>query len=110
MIIAHTLGLWFIYIVVMRLKRAEVALRKRGGTVLFLAKLLAAAGLLLDVLYNVTWGSLMFLQWPHWSRLTLTARLKYLQRGGGRWKWQGDLADFVCTKMLDPYDPRGKHC
>ena len=60
-----------------------------------------------DVVFNVTYGSIVFMQWPHWKRLTLTARLKYIlhyQKMGWRWK----LADKVCRRLIEPWDPN--HC
>lgn len=60
-----------------------------------------------DIVLNIVYGSIVFMQLPHWKRLTLTARLKYIlykQEMGWRWK----LADFVCRRMIEPWDYN--HC
>lgn len=69
--------------------------------------------LILDVLFNVTVGSLVFLELPEIRRLTFTARCK-------KWKihdtefnsplvrWRAKVARYVCESWLNPGDPG--HC
>lgn len=61
--------------------------------------------ILADFLYNVTWGSILFLKYP--QDLLFTKRLDRMLRGGG---WRKRLAGYFCRTLLDPYDPDGKHC
>lgn len=105
MLLMHTFGLWFIYIFVMYLKRQRAKLEAAGGWRLAAAWAVVAVAWVLDVLYNITWGSLIFLQPPHPARLTFTARLKYCKRLGG---WRAALAAWMCARLLNPYDPG--HC
>ena len=108
MILIHTFGLWFIYRAAMWLKRLAADLRRRGGLALLLAGLFVALAYLLDTAYQLTWGTLMFLDPPR--ELTFTARLKRYRRGGGYAVFQLRLADWFCETLLNPYDPSGKHC
>ncbi len=62
-------------------------------------------GYLYDVLYNYTWGSLMFWQFPRKGEPTFTARLKRTVFDNG---WRGTVARFVCRYLVEPNDE--KHC
>lgn len=105
MFLIHTFGLWVIYVFVMYLKRKRDYLRARGGWRLILGYIVAVTGWVLDVLYNIVWGSVIFLQLPHYSRLTFTARLKYNKTRPG---WRNRLAIWFCETLLNPYD--SGHC
>ena len=108
MILIHTLGLWFIYRIVMWLKQGAAALRRRGGPALVLAGLFVAMAYLLDMAYQLTWGTILFLDFPR--ELTFTARLKRYRQGGGYAVFQRRFAGWFCETLLNPYDPSGKHC
>lgn len=62
-----------------------------------------AALYLVDVAFNVTAGSVLFLRVPH--ELTFTKRCDESLPDPG---WRGKLARFVCSKFLNPFDP--DHC
>ena len=66
----------------------------------------AAAFLLLDVLVNLTIGSLLFLERPRWW--TLSERLHYHATRDHGWKTY--LAAWLCKNLLNPFDPDGHHC
>lgn len=61
--------------------------------------------LLFDIAFNVTLGSLIFLELPEIRRLTFTARCKKHMNDPG---WRGAVARFVCHGWLNPGDPG--HC
>ena len=62
--------------------------------------------LIVDVAYNVTYGTILFLEPPHLRRLTLTARLKHIlhsdEHSTGSWRYK--LALFMCMYMIEPWD------
>lgn len=69
------------------------------------AWLILCIGYALDVLFNVTVGTLMFLELPNVRRLTFTARCSaHLQTQG----WRGDRARWVCFGWLNPFE--AGHC
>lgn len=63
------------------------------------------AGLVVDVLFNLTWGTLMFLELPRELLYTSRVSRHYAKRS-----WRGALARWVCRELLDPLDPTGRHC
>jgi hypothetical protein len=71
-------------------------------------------GLLADILHNYTFSVLICLGLPPRGALTITARLQYYRENlipmTWRQRWQQRVATFVCERMLNRYDPDGKHC
>lgn len=104
MALAALYGLWALYIIVMALQRA-----RRAGTLSRAAFALGAplivAGVLLDVLVNMVLMTALLLEWPR--EWLVTARLK---RHCGADTWRGAVARWVCHKLLDAFDPDGRHC
>ena len=94
---------WVGYLAVMNLmeNRAKLTL----ATKLF-AYPLAAAGLVLDAVSNLLIGTVLFLEPPH--EILLTKRLQR-QIETGR-PWRANLAHWLCSNLLDPFDSRGYHC
>lgn len=98
--------LWLFYLAIMNLKRA-----KDAGTMTPVARVLgygiAVPGLILDVIVNVTVGTVLFLDAPHLSRLTLSARMSwYYNNDTG---WRRDLSEWFARSLLNTYDPSGEH-
>jgi hypothetical protein len=95
---------WGFYLSIMHLKSARDQGRLTVG-----ARILGypwlVVGLVVDVLFNLIVGSIMFLEPPR--ELLFTSRVSRLndQRG-----WRGALARWVCKELLDPFDPAGRHC
>lgn len=102
---------WERYLAVMALKRARdrdkltLASRVFGYPV-------AARAVVTDALYNVTLGALPFIvlgnplgalprEWLFTDRLE-----RHIREGGPR----GRLAHWMCRRLLDDFDPDGKHC
>lgn len=99
-----TFLLWFYYVMVMGMQAARDAGRIPSDMVR-LCWIVAYVGLVYDVLYNVTIGTVFFLDLPREG--TLTYRLIRYKKEGG---WRGRLAEYICAKMLDPFAPSGCHC
>lgn len=99
-------ALWFFYLAVMNLKRAQDA-----GTLskpaLVLGMPLLIVGLVIDLIVNVCVASVALLEMPR--ELTVTDRLSRLIRTR-RDTWRGKSACWFCEKFLDAFDPSGRHC
>lgn len=105
-----TFLLWILFVNVMRLAKAVDTMPAPQKA---LAYIFGYFGFLYDVLYNVTIGSIMFWQLPHYKRLTLSARLQYILSTDYlpeffRPTWRYDLAHFFCAHLIEPWD-KG-HC
>ena len=103
--VAALYALWLFYLAVMNLKRA-----KDAGTLpraaLWAGYPILFAGLLLDLLVNVFFASLVFWDWP--QELTLTARLKRYVRADPQ-SWRAKAAQWFALHFLDTFDPSGRH-
>jgi hypothetical protein len=98
-------ALWILFLADMALSRAEKDghlhhhAAKLGRPVQYLA-------LLLNVLLNFTLVPLVMLDWPR--EFTVSAHLSRLIATGNRYqRW---LSGWICTVMLDCFDPSGTHC
>lgn len=96
--------LFLLYIVVMGLYRAHLQ-KRLGRTLKVLGAPVLMVGALMDVLVNLTLATIVFLDIPR--ELMLTMRLQRYMRGGG---WRRSWANWLCAKLLDPFDPSGSHC
>jgi hypothetical protein len=97
--------LWVFYLAVMNLKRAGDAgqltktAKIMGFPVLFV-------GLLIDFLVNIFVASFIFLELP--QETLVTARLARHIKGPDSWRKK--VAKWICSTLLDSFDPSGKHC
>ena len=96
---------WIFYLAVMNLKRHRAQLHP-------IAKIhaypLLFIGLIFDFLVNVVVGTILFLDLP--QETLLTGRLKRYHRIAYENTWRAQLADWICTHLLDQFDPDGDHC
>ena len=98
-------ALWIFYVAVMHLKRA-----RDNGTLsrpaLYLGYPVLMAGYVLDVFVQVVVASVLFIDPPRdW---TLTGRLKrYIAGPEG---WREKVAVWMCSHLLNAFDPDGRHC
>lgn len=104
MIYTSTIGLWLFFIVFAELKnkvyREDMEWYKKYPLLAF-----GVLFLIGDVFYNITMGSILFLDPPRKDRLTLTARLRgYLKEPDS---WRRKIALFMCKYMI-PWDYN--HC
>ena len=103
-ILVSTWFSWGIYLTIMHLKtlrdqnKLTPAAKVLGYPWVFIF-------LFMDVAYNIVIGSIIFLELPH--EWLFTARVSRLNDGDN---WRGKLARYLCTQLLDPFDPAGKHC
>lgn len=93
---------WIHYLAIMNLSRNQ---RKLMPFAKFWAYNALAIGYPLDVLFNIFFGTIFFLELP--KELLFTARC---DRHLNDKDWRGRNARFFCQNMLDPFDPKGTHC
>ena len=96
---------WGLYVLVMGLYRAKLnnqltsAMKILGFPYLLI-------GYVFDVVCNLTIACIIFLEFP--KEILVTGRLiRHLDSKDG---WRYDLSKWICNNLLDPLDPRGKHC
>jgi hypothetical protein len=63
-------------------------------------------GAIVDVYVNL-WASILFLQFPHYKCLFLSARMDDLIRNGTGWR--KSLALWIVGTLLEPFDKSGQH-
>lgn len=96
---------WGMFVLVMGLYRAYLNKRLTPFTKGLAAPFLVVATLM-DIACNVTLASVIFLEAPH--EMMVTQRLKrHIIFDSG---WRNKLARWVCSVLLDPFDPTGHHC
>lgn len=99
---------WAFYLSAMQLKTARDQGKLTPASKVFGYPFIYAF-VVLDVLFNLTIGTLFFLELPKIfdNEWYFTSRVSRLNK---RQDWRGKLARFFCTQLLDPFDPAGKHC
>jgi hypothetical protein len=101
-------GLFYItfalYLTMMHLKSARDHGKLTTASKFFGYPLLII-GLIVDVIFNVVAGTIMFIEIP--KEFLFTTRVSRLNDGTD---WRGKLANWFCEQLLDPFDPAGKHC
>lgn len=82
-------------------RELNLALRILGAPVL-------AVGILMDVAANATLAWLLFMEPPReWM---VTTRLRRYIRTPSEAAWRRAMANWTCDYLLNPFDPRGRHC
>lgn len=93
---------WLYFLAVMNLDRKKDELTLPAKV---FAWPIFIVGFALDVSFNLTVGTLSFLELPH--ELTFSERCsRHINEGG----WRGDVARWWCDNYLNPFDKSGKHC
>lgn len=97
--------LWALYVLVMGIYRAHLAKKLTRATYV-VALPWVVVGLVADVLVNVFVASILFLE-PPWEWLVTDRLQRHLEATEG---WRSRLARWICTHLLDVFDPSGRHC
>jgi hypothetical protein len=93
---------WLYFLAVMNLDRKKDELTLPAKV---FAWPIFIVGFALDVSFNLTVGTLSFLELPH--ELTFSERCsRHINESG----WRGDVARWWCDNYLNPFDKSGKHC
>lgn len=97
--------LFVFYLAVMNLKRVNDGSRLTGFTRIAGLSVLYP-GLFLDALVNLVVLTVVFVELPR--EYLVTSRLsRHIKDTDG---WRKKLSVFICSKLLDKFDPRGCHC
>lgn len=96
---------WGVFVLVMGLYRANLNKRLTPVTKVLAAPFLIV-GYFMDVFCNLTLASLVMLEPPH--EMLVTQRLKRHMMDNKGWRFK--LSLWVCSVLLDPFDPTGHHC
>lgn len=98
---------WYAYILVMGLYRAHLAGRLKGLP-FALATPALVIGYVMDIVAQYTIAVVFFADLPARREYLVTERLKrYIAHGQG---WRAQKAEWICTHLLDVFDPTGNHC
>lgn len=103
--LAYLWAFWMIYILVMGLYRAYLDKRLSKLMIVLVSPVLLL-GLLFDVLANVTVATILFWEFPK-EALVTTRLSRYIKTDT---TWRRRHSKWVCTKLLDPFDPSNNHC
>lgn len=101
-VFVSTFFTWGMYLSVMNLMEEK---EKLTLTTKCFAYPMAVIGLLADFIYNITVGTIMFMELPKDWLLTMR-----LDRHLDDKSWRGDVARWACIQFLDPFAPNGRHC
>lgn len=94
-----SLVFWILFVSIMTLYK-----RRKQLIAGFLFYTLLPIGFMIDVVYNVTLGSLIFWELPH--ELTLSQRMtRHIKEDDG---WRKKVATWICSKLVEPWDYN--HC
>lgn len=106
MVISATIILWLFFIITSKV--ADGA--QSRDDLNLIQKVFVFAFVVVDVLYNYTFGSILFWEIADNDRKTLTARLKHILHSGfyKKYEWRFRLALFMCKYMISPWD--WNHC
>lgn len=96
--------MWVFYLAIMNLKRNRKSLTPLAKVV---AYPMVALGLISDVLFNFTFGTLFFLELP--KELLMTTRLQR-HLNDNKNDWRDRNAQWFCHNFLNPFDSSGNHC
>ena len=112
--------LWVFFLAVMELRAVrDAGGMKKGDDAYYIGMSVLLAGLIVDFTTNMLFAPIFFMEWPIqdappkkilWFTITfettVTERVTRLKQEGG---WRGDIARWMCAKILDPFQ-RGGHC
>ena len=95
------LALWVFYLAAMKLKAHKDELT---GVAKFFGYQVIFVGLVIDVAFNIVFGSIIFLA-PPIGGLTFTARLIHYKYNSG---YRGKVSKWFCGNLVEMFDPG--HC
>lgn len=104
-LVAFLWAFWACYVLVMGLYRAHLN-KKLSRITYVLGAPWLVIGLIMDFVANMIIATVVFLDLPR--EYLVTERLKrYI---AGKDGWRHDLSNWICTHLLDVFDPNGDHC
>lgn len=111
LLLAYLWIFWLLYILVMGLYRASLA-GKLTKVALVLSLPILIVAYLVDLIANFTIATLYFRELPRIYPISppdlVTTRLSRYMSGEDNWRKVH--AEWLCSNLLDYFDPTGKHC
>jgi len=108
-IVLTTLCLFVWFLIAMYFLRRRHELRTRAGLAYWLLVATVVPGIAFDIAYNWTFGIIIFRDIT--PDLTLSKRMeRYREALKYKATWRMRWADWICEHLLNPYDPKGRHC
>jgi hypothetical protein len=96
---------WLLFVAAMNIYRVQLAHGLTTTIRVFAAPVVLAA-YLVDVIANIFIASVVFAELPR--EWLVTSRLhRYMTT---RTDWRFKASKWLCSQLLDPLDPTGKHC
>lgn len=102
---AYILYIFYLAYCTLRVAKDNGKLAKAPKIVKGIAYSILFIAVILDGLFNVTFGSIVFLEPPEIKRLMFTARCAKWREDKG---WRGKIARWVCDGWLNPFEEG--HC
>lgn len=105
-VLLASLVLWVFYLAYQSLRGVwhdlPITTRVLGAVVVLI-------GFVVDVIFNLIVGTVLFLELPH--EATFSQRVSRLKRGALYLEqpWRARLAAWICAALLDPFEAQG-HC
>jgi hypothetical protein len=104
-LIALVPATWLLFLGIMSLQRARDA-GTLSKTVTYIAEVVLLVGYLFDFALNFFVGTFLFMELP--KEFLLSPRVARLKKTGTGYRQI--VASWICTNLLDPFDPSGCHC
>lgn len=98
---------YMLYILIMGIYRAHL-LNKLNRLQIVLCFPAVVLGWLVDVVCNLVIAPFIFLEVP--QELLVTKRLERHIASNDTDEWRYQLSDYICSNLLDVFDPNGSHC
>lgn len=96
-----------LYVLVMGIYRAHLdGTLTKGGYII--GGPWVVLGAVVDFVANMTIFSVLFLEFP--QEALVTSRLQRHLKETDPDHWRYKISKTICTKLLDYFDPRGRHC
>ena len=105
-LIGFLYGFWALYVLVMGIYRAHLSGRLPWPAYA-LGMPWVGIGYLVDIVAQYTIATVYFWDLPRKGEHLVTDRLIRYSAGTG---WRKVKADWICSNLLDVFDPRGDHC
>lgn len=108
--IVATFILWILFVNVMYIKNVlliKYPIGIKNATIKGIGTILLLVGFPYDIIFNITFGSVIFWELPHKDRLTLSSRLSYIIKTEPTSR-RGKTAIWFCKYLIEPWDPN--HC
>lgn len=105
LLLAYLYFFWTLYVLVMGFYRAHLNNRLTRFTKI-LSGPWVIVGVIFDASANIFIATFVFMELPReWLVTTRLTRYQTYPKG-----YKKKLAEYICDKLLDPFDPTGNHC